>query len=121
MKTCLIVDDSNVIRKVASHILESLGCALNEAESGEAAIEHCQQQMPDVVLLDWNLPRMSGIDFITALRRLPNGQKPVVFYCTTENDPIDIARALSAGGDDYIMKPYDRAGVHAKFVEAGLA
>ena len=120
MKTCLVVDDSSVIRKVARRILEGLDFQIAEAEDGEEAIEACRQQLPDAILLDWNLPKMDGYDFLRVLRRLPGGDKPKVVFCTTENDVAHIARALHAGANEYIMKPFDRDIVEAKFQEVGL-
>ena len=76
MKTCLIVDDSSVIRKVARRILEGLEFQIAEAENGEEAIETCRRQLPDAILLDWNMPKMDGYDFLRVLRRLPGGDKP---------------------------------------------
>jgi two-component system, chemotaxis family, chemotaxis protein CheY len=120
MKTCLIVDDSSVIRKVARRILEGLDFQISEAENGEEAVEACRQQIPDAILLDWNMPKMDGYEFLRALRRLPGGDKPKVVFCTTENDVAHIARALHAGANEYIMKPFDRDIVEAKFQEVGL-
>ncbi len=120
MKTCLIVDDSSVIRKVARRILEGLEFQIAEAENGEEAVEACGREMPDAILLDWNMPKMDGYDFLRALRRLPGGDKPRVVFCTTENDVAHIARALHAGANEYIMKPFDRDIVEAKFQEVGL-
>ncbi len=120
MKTCLIVDDSSVIRKVARRILEGLDFQIAEAENGEEAVENCRRQMPDAILLDWNMPKMDGNDFLRELRRLPGGDKPKVVFCTTENDVAHIARALHAGANEYIMKPFDRDIVEAKFQEVGL-
>ena len=120
MKTCLVVDDSSVIRKVARRILEGLDFQISEAENGEDAIEVCRQQIPDAILLDWNMPKMDGYEFLRALRRLPGGDKPKVVFCTTENDVAHIARALHAGANEYIMKPFDKEIVEAKFQEVGL-
>jgi two-component system chemotaxis response regulator CheY len=120
MKTCLIVDDSSVIRKVARRILEGLSFRITEAENGEDAIAKCGQEMPDAVLLDWNMPQMDGYDFLRALRRLDGGDRPKVVFCTTENDVAHIARALHAGANEYIMKPFDKDIVEAKFQEVGL-
>ena len=120
MKTCLVADDSSVIRKVARRILEGLDFQISEAENGEEAIEACRQHIPDAVLLDWNMPKMDGYEFLRALRRLPGGDKPKVVFCTTENDVAHIARALHAGANEYIMKPFDKDIVEAKFQEVGL-
>jgi two-component system, chemotaxis family, chemotaxis protein CheY len=120
MKTCLIVDDSSVIRKVARRILEGLDFQIVEAENGEEAVETCRRQMPDAILLDWNMPKMDGYEFLRELRRLPGGDSPKVVFCTTENDVAHIARALHAGANEYIMKPFDKDIVEAKFQEVGL-
>ena len=120
MKTCLVVDDSSVIRKVARRILERLEFQIVEAEDGEQALEACGAAMPDAVLLDWNMPKMDGYEFLRNLRRLPDGDRPKVVFCTTENDVAHIARALHAGANEYIMKPFDKDIVEAKFQEVGL-
>jgi len=121
MKVCLVVDDSAVIRKVARRILEGLDFAIAEAGDGLQALERCNAQMPDAILLDWNMPEMDGYEFLKALRASPNGGKPKVVFCTTENDVAYIAKAMHAGADEYIMKPFDREIVVSKFQEIGLA
>jgi two-component system chemotaxis response regulator CheY len=120
MKHCLIVDDSAVIRKVARRILETLSFRISEAEDGEQALTLCRADMPDAVLLDWNMPIMDGYDFLRTLRQMPGGKRPKVVFCTTENDIAHIAKAMRAGADEYIMKPFDRDIVEAKFHEVGL-
>jgi len=120
MKTCLVVDDSSVIRKVARRILEGLDFQIVEAEDGEQALEACRKQLPEAILLDWNMPKMDGYEFLRSLRRLPGGDAPKVVFCTTENDVAHIARALHAGANEYIMKPFDKEIVEAKFQEVGL-
>lgn len=121
MKHILIVDDSAVIRKVARRILEGLRFETSEAEDGQQGLERCQARMPDAVLLDWNMPVMDGYEFLRALRRMPAGNQPKVVFCTTENDVASIARAIHAGADEYIMKPFDREIITAKLQEVGLA
>ena len=116
MKNCLIVDDSRVVRKVARRILEELKFGVD----GRAALEACRRRMPDAILLDWNMPNMSGIEFLRVLRREPSGGKPIVVFCTTENDIAHITEAIGAGANEYLMKPYDKEIVEAKFAEAGL-
>jgi two-component system chemotaxis response regulator CheY len=91
-----------------------------EAQDGREAIECCNALMPDAILLDWNMPQMDGYEFLKALRRLPGGDRPKVVFCTTENDVAHIARALHAGANEYIMKPFDKEIVEAKFQEVGL-
>jgi two-component system, chemotaxis family, chemotaxis protein CheY len=120
MKTCLIVDDSSIIRKVARRILESLEFQIVEAENGEQAFATCRRELPHAILLDWNMPKMDGYEFLQILRRLPGGDRPKVVFCTTENDVPHIARTLQAGANEYIMKPFDKDIVAEKFHEVGL-
>ncbi|MEO1044626.1 MAG: response regulator [Pseudomonadota bacterium] len=121
MKNCLVVDDSKVIRKVARHILETLGYHVDEAEDGQKALHHCRESMPDVILLDWNMPVMSGMDFLRALRQEENGDGPKVVFCTTENGRNHIEAALSAGANEYVMKPFDRETLESKLQLAAVA
>ena len=97
MKTCLVVDDSRVIRMVARKILEELEFSVCEAEDGQKAVDSCLESMPDAVLLDWNMPVMSGIDFLRALRKMDGGHSPIVIFCTTENDINHIRESISTG------------------------
>lgn len=120
MKQVLIVDDSRVIRKVAQSILKGLGFLTREAENGLEALDACKALMPDAVLLDWNMPVMDGLAFLTELRKLENGQHPKVVFCTTENEVAQITRAVHAGADEYIMKPFDKQIVVSKFEQVGL-
>jgi two-component system chemotaxis response regulator CheY len=120
MKTCLVVDDSGVVRKIARRILEEMDFRITEAEDGEKALRACQQAMPTAILLDWNMPVMDGYEFLGHLRRMPGGEEPKVVFCTTENGVEHIARALNAGANEYIMKPFDKGIMAAKFQEVGL-
>ncbi len=120
MKSCLVVDDSRVVRKVARRIVEDLGFACEEAEDGQKACEACEASMPEAVLLDWNMPVMSGIEFLEKLRQMPNGGDPKVVFCTTENDVSHIQRALQAGANEYIMKPFDSDIIKFKLETIGV-
>lgn len=120
MKSCLVVDDSKIIRKVARRILEELDFDVQEAVDGQEALERCRENIPDAVLLDWNMPVMNGLDFLKTLRKIEGGTEPIVVFCTTENDMPHISAAISAGADEYIMKPFDREIIESKFVQVGL-
>lgn len=120
MKSCLVVDDSKVIRMVARKILQELSFAIEEAENGQIALDACKRQMPDAVLLDWNMPVMDGLAFLKELRALSGGDKPIVVFCTTENDLDHIQQAMLAGANEYIMKPFDSEILQAKFAQVGL-
>ncbi len=118
-RTCLVVDDSRVVRKVARRILEAHGFTVTEAADGQLALDACHAQIPDCVLLDWNMPVMNGLEFLRALRAEFGANPPVVF-CTTENEMRFIEAAIEAGAQEYIMKPFDESILVDKFTQAGL-
>jgi len=120
VKTCMVVDDSRVIRKVARRILENLSFEVFEANDGQEALNACRDSMPDAILLDWNMPIMDGITFLRHLRKEPGGDAPIVVFCTTENDIDHISVALKEGANEYIMKPFDGDIIESKFTEVGL-
>ena len=119
IRTCLIVDDSRIIRKVARRIVEGLGFEVDEAADGVEALSYCAGMMPDVVLVDWNMPVMDGLTFLRRLRGQQVGDKPKVLFCTIETAPERIAEALAAGANDYVMKPFDSEILQSKFNEVG--
>ena len=120
MKNCLVVDDSKVIRKVARHILESLDLTVSEAVDGQDALTQCEASAPDVVLLDWNMPVMSGLEFLQALSSAKMTARPKIIFCTTENGIGHIKAAVEAGADEYVMKPFDRETLESKLVIVGV-
>ena len=120
VKTCLVVDDSRVIRKVARRILEDLGFEIAEAGDGAEAMAWCRAAMPTAILLDWYMPTMSGPEFLMELRRQPGGDTPVVVFCSAETDPDRIRTAVDAGAAEFIMKPFDSDIIASKFEQAGL-
>lgn len=120
MKTCLVVDDSSIVRSLSCCFLETMNFRTVEAEDGREALDVCKNGLPNVVLLDWNMPSMSGIEFLNHLRQLPGGDQPKVVFCTTENRAEHISQALLAGADEYIVKPFDRDILVTKFQKIGL-
>ena len=122
MKTCLVVDDSKVIRKVARHILEGLQFSVEEAGDGREALDRCHAApTPDVILLDWNMPVMSGMEFLRALGQSSIQRRPKGVFCTTENGVAHIRAAIDAGADEYVMKPFDRDTLESKLQIVGVA
>jgi two-component system chemotaxis response regulator CheY len=113
-KLCLVVDDSPMIRKIARKFLSEFGLDVDEAENGKIGVEKCQAHLPEIVLLDWNMPVMNGIDFLRQLRQMPRGGSPTVIFCTTESDVSHISEAYDAGTDEYLLKPFDRGSLWAK-------
>lgn len=121
MPDCLVVDDSPTVRAVLSRLMRQLGFTTREAADGAIALDSCRERMPEIVLLDWNMPVMNGIECVRALRKLSGGDRPKVIFCTTMNEIADIEAALEAGADEYIMKPFDIELLRTKLEQVGLA
>jgi two-component system chemotaxis response regulator CheY len=119
-RTCLVVDDSRVVRKVARRILEANGFTVEEAEDGQKALEACHRRLPDCVLLDWNMPVMNGLEFLRAVRAKFGSDDPPVVFCTTETDMDFIERAIESGAQEYVMKPFDEEILLGKLAQVGL-
>lgn len=117
---CLVVDDSTTIRKVIGRMFEKMDFEVREAENGQVALESCLVQMPEVIMLDWNMPVMSGIDFLRELRKAPGGDAPKVILCTTENEFEAIQTAMNEGANEYIMKPFNEEIIKEKLEIVGV-
>ena len=120
-RNCLIVDDSRMIRKLSRSIVEGIGFQVTEAEDGREALARCERAKPDLILLDWNMPVMTGVEFVAALRQQDGGWKPRVVFCTTENDPAFIRAGIDAGADEYVIKPFDQTALLTKLKAIGFA
>jgi two-component system, chemotaxis family, chemotaxis protein CheY len=118
-RTCLIVDDSRVVRKVSRPMIESFGYAVIEAENGEEALARCKANMPGLVMLDWDMPVMSGLQFVTQLRALEATHRPKVVFCTSRTETQDIFKGIEAGADEYVTKPFTAASLRAKLERIG--
>lgn len=116
---CLIVDDSRVVRKVSRRIVEALGYVVTEAENGQEALGRCQLSMPDLVLLDWDMPIMTGIEFIASFRAIRGNERAKAVFCTSKSGAHDIHRGIAAGADEYVTKPFDEATLRAKLQAIG--
>lgn len=117
MKFCLVVDDSDVIRKVARKVAEGMGHIVIEAATAEEGLDLCTASMPDMILLDWQLPDMSAFDFLEAVRTMDSDRVPQILYCTTDAEPQDLSRAYRAGINAHILKPFDRQTLEPKIAE----
>ncbi|MBL9090394.1 MAG: response regulator [Planctomycetaceae bacterium] len=117
----LIVDDSRPIRRIESGILQELGFETTTADNGRQALEQLRSSTPpDVVLVDWNMPEMDGLEFIKAVRRDSRFAKVAVLMVTTETEPEQMMRALSAGADEYLMKPFQKESLIDKLRLVGV-
>jgi len=121
MKTILLVDDSRAVRLVGRRMMGTFGLEVLEAEDGKQALEVARANPElDAVLLDWNMPIMDGMEFLTALRAEEREKQPIVVMCTTENDMPRIVQAMDAGANEYIMKPFTEDIVRDKLEETGV-
>ncbi|MEO1252949.1 MAG: response regulator [Pseudomonadota bacterium] len=119
-KTCLIIDDSSVIREIAARILSDLGLQSAQAETAVTGLDVCLEAAPDAVLLDWDLPSMGALDFLRGAAELPEEKKPVIILCATENDHQQFTLAKAAGAAYHVLKPYDRQSLCAVLAEAEI-
>ena len=118
----LVIDDSRPIRRIESDILQELGFETAVAVDGRDALNQLQslESLPDVVLVDWNMPEMDGLEFIKTLRRDARYAGIVVLMVTTETETDQMLRALSAGADEYLMKPFQKDGLIDKLRLVGV-
>src|SRR5262249_12166981 len=121
MKNCLVVDHSPALRKVARRILEEMQYKVTEAEDGMAGLRFCREAMPDLIFLDWHLPHMTGLEFVKSLRALAGGAGPRILFCTAELNKGEIAAAMAAGANEFVLKPFDRNQIRSKLAAIGLA
>lgn len=121
MKHVLIIDDSNVIRKYARLIFESLNFRVSDTDSLTDALERVQADTPDFILIDWIIPNANSLEFITTVRRANLERRCFVIYLVSENDAVEITKAFKAGADDYLLKPFNREIVEMKLHEIKVA
>jgi two-component system chemotaxis response regulator CheY len=118
----LVIDDSRAMRSILRGILSSLGFDVEEAADGLAGFRLLDADPSfDLALIDWNLPEMSGLDVVTKVRAESRFDAMRLLMVTTETEFARVAQALSAGADEYIMKPFDRAMLLDKLVILGIA
>lgn len=118
----LIIDDSKVMRSLLRSILDRAGFEVTEAENGLIGLTRLQQQaLPDVVLVDWNMPEMDGIAFLLAARANPAWRALPILMVTTENEASRVARAQAAGASAYVTKPFTRERILEKLALLGFS
>lgn len=118
----LVVDDSRAIRHAIGEVMQDIGFEVKGASNGAEALE-CMQQMgtPDLVMTDWNMPAMDGIEFTKAVRSNPQHSKLPLVLVASRCDIDRISIALSAGISDYILKPFTSSIVSQKLQSLGLS
>jgi len=111
----LVIDDSKAMRAILSSMLRRAGHEVTEVENGRQGLEHLDRTGPaDFVLVDWNMPEMNGYDFVVAVRALPAYRAMPIMMVTTETEMSQVVRALEAGADEYVMKPFTRDSLMEK-------
>lgn len=120
MPTCLIVDDSRIVRNVCRQIVSELGFTIDEAGDGQEALNYCNDKLPNLILLDWHMPVMDGMQFLEKFGEIEGNEKTKVIVCTTENAIHSIREALSHGAHEYVMKPFDREIIKNKLQQIGF-
>ncbi len=115
MTEVLIVDDSPVVRKIARRVLEGMTMKASEVVGGSQALAVCSLAMPEAILIDGDMPEIESCEFVKRLRRLPGGDRTKVVVCVSENDPARLARAIHAGANDFMLKPFDSGLLRSKF------
>jgi two-component system chemotaxis response regulator CheY len=121
MRLCLVVDDSQIIRKYARLIFESRGYRMIEAETPPAAIDRLAGETPHIIFVDWKIPGFNTHELISQIRKMDLSRRPFIIYLTTENNAEDINLALRAGADDYLLKPFNRDIIEIKLQEIKVA
>jgi two-component system, chemotaxis family, chemotaxis protein CheY len=114
----LVVEDSDVVRKVMRHVIEGLNFQVEEEATTEVALARCKKELPELIVLDWNIPGSQPLEYVAAVRSLPMGRYVKILYVMTNNEPAEISRAITAGVDAYMFKPFLRVTLEAKV--AGL-
>lgn len=119
-RRALVVDDSRMVRRASRSILEEFGYTVAEAEDGAEALARIEASgMPNLIMLDWNMPNMSGIETLRALRAKYGDAVGKVMFCTTNTDAIDIHKGIDAGAAEWIVKPFDKPSMQAKLEKIG--
>jgi two-component system chemotaxis response regulator CheY len=117
----LVIDDSRAMRTVLKRILVDLGMEVLEAGDGRSALAVIDEHgLPELAIVDWNMPVMDGLEFVTQLRGRDGGREVVIMMVTTENEGSQVVRALAAGAHEYVFKPFTPDAIAAKLALLGL-
>jgi two-component system chemotaxis response regulator CheY len=117
----LVVDDSRAMRMVLRRIVSGLGFDVVEAGNGQEALDAVDAgPIPDIALVDWNMPVMDGLEFVTNVRSRPELRGVTLMMVTTESEHGQIVRALAAGAHEYVIKPFTPDAIAEKLALLGL-
>jgi two-component system chemotaxis response regulator CheY len=120
----LVIDDSRAMRRIVSGILEGLGYEAQQAGHGREGLDVLEaldrEQLPDLVCVDWNMPVMDGLQFVSAVRSNPAWRSMTIMMVTSESEHTQIVRALAAGAHEYVIKPFTADAIRDKLALLGL-
>jgi two-component system chemotaxis response regulator CheY len=120
MKIILVADDSPIIRKVAKRLLTDMGFVVTEAENADQVLAACRENMPDALMLDWEMQGTNTVELIPTILRLPHGADCKILFCTSETMVLEMTRAKRAGAAGFLLKPFNRKILAAKLAETGI-
>ena len=120
MKTCLIVDDSEVMREIAARLAAEFGCETRETDTAGGAVAACALETPTIMLLDWDLPNFGALDVLKGVAAFEPAARPIIVLVAAENDHQQFALARAAGAAHRLLKPFDRQALAEVFAEAGV-
>jgi len=115
----MVVDDSRAIRMILSRSLSEIGYDVCSAADGAEALSLMREGI-SLILVDWNMPRMNGLDFVKQLRADPRYSPVTVMMVTTETEVEQMVKALEAGANEYVMKPFTKEIIEDKLRLLGL-
>ncbi len=117
----LIIDDAKAMRIILKQIIQSIGGQVEEAGNGKEGLEKLKEMgQADLVLVDWNMPEMNGLDFVRAARADPNYRKLPIMMVTTETEASQMGKALAAGANEYVTKPFTKDTIQGKLKLLGI-
>jgi two-component system chemotaxis response regulator CheY len=117
----LVIDDSRTMRMILKRLLDELGFTVLQAGDGQEGLDQLDAgHLPDLILVDWNMPVMNGLTFVQTVREHPYSSTADIMMVTTETDVESITAALAAGADEYLIKPFTNDSVATKLMALGF-
>jgi two-component system chemotaxis response regulator CheY len=117
----LVIDDSKAIRKILGQMLKEIGFSVAEAKDGQEALDRLREiEDVELALVDWNMPVMDGYEFVRAVRSDGNYDDLILMMVTTETEMSQVVKAIEAGANEYVMKPFTKTMILEKLDILGI-